>query len=152
MQGNGGNYSTNLTIKLYGKTNLDGLVTLNQGRLHLFDSAKVKRIEGTNSASIRVDKDWDGSATVDYFTEYLGTYVSRYNGCSTGDFPGQLMLADGRQLVGENGKLRIVGTSQQPPEAPTAAEPTEKSFWQKVLDFFKRLFSGQPDEEAADTC
>ena len=112
MDGSGGNYTVNMIVKLYGNTKLDGLVTLTQSQLHLFDSATVTRIEATNTGSIRVDKDWRGSATVEYFTQITGDYISEYNGRSTGNFPGGLMLADGRRLVGENGKLRIVEASQ----------------------------------------
>lgn len=106
--GSGGHFTVNRIIKLYGNTDLDGLVQLDQSQLHLWDSAKIQRIEGSNTASVRVDKDWSGSATVDYFTEFADDYVNEYNGRSTGDFVGGLMLDDGRRLVGENGKLRIV--------------------------------------------
>jgi len=162
LQGNGGNYTVNMICKLYGNTNLDGLVTLNQSQLHMQDAVKVTRIEGSNTASIRVDKNWTGSATVDYFTEYPGPYVSRYNGRSTGAFTGQLMLSDGRQLVGENGMLRILGTAQSPeiPEAPADTGAEERSFWQSIWDgikgffagiarFFRNLFGGTEPEKLA---
>jgi len=151
LQGHGGNYTINTIVKLYGNTHLDGLVTLNQSQLHMQDAVSVTRIEGTNTASIRVDKNWTGSATVDYFTDYPGPYVSRYNGRSTGAFAGKLMLDDGRQLVGENGMLRILGEYQKPTEAPAQTpaqtEAPESSFWQKIVDFFRKLFSGQADKE-----
>ena len=108
LTGSGGNFTVNMIIKLYGNTNLDGIVTLNQSQLYLQDCAKVKYIEGTNTASIRVDGNWCGTATVDYLTQLMGDYVSEYNGRSTGNFIGGLMLADGRRLIGESGKLRIV--------------------------------------------
>jgi len=112
MDGSGGNYTVNMVAKLYGNTKLDGLVTLTQSQLHLNDSATVKRIEGSNTASIRVAENWRGSATVEYFTQMTGDYISEYGGRSEGDFIGGLMLADGRRLVGENGKLRIVEAGQ----------------------------------------
>jgi len=108
LVGSGGNFTVNMIAQLYGNTKLDGLVTLTQSQLHLFDSATVTRIEATNTGSIRVDKDWNGGAVVDYFTQITGDYISEYNGRSTGNFPGGLMLADGRRLIGESGKLRIV--------------------------------------------
>ena len=153
LQGDGGNYTVNSIVKLLGNAELDGLVTLNQSQLYLQDSAKVKLIEGTNTASIRVDRNWKGSATVDYFTEYPGPYVSQYNGRSTGAFAGKLMLADGRQLVGENGMLRILGTAQnQQTPADTGAE--ERSFWQVLWDgiknFFSNLFGGE-NKDSAET-
>jgi len=112
MDTNGGSYTVNMIVKLYGDTDLDGLVTLNQTQLHLHDRAKAKYIEASNTGSIRVDGAWCGNATVDYFTEYTDTYISEYNGRSTGNFTGGLMLPDGRQLKGENGKLRIMEAGQ----------------------------------------
>ena len=147
----GKNFTTNMITKLYGNTNLDGHVTMNQSQLHLNDSVKVKHIEGTNTASIRVDRNWNGSATVNYFTQLVNTYVSEYNGRSSGDFPGELMLADGRQLKGENGKLRIVGTAQQSlEEAKTDTEGQMTVFeriWKAVADFFAKLFGSTKETE-----
>ena len=107
LMANGRNYTTNMIVKLYGNTNLDGLVYLNQAQFHMNDSVKVKFIEATNTGSIRVYENWKGAATVDYFTQLTGDYISEYSGRSEGSFIGGLMLADGRRLVGENGKLRI---------------------------------------------
>ena len=112
LMANGRNFTTNMIVKLYGNTNLDGLVTLNQTQLHLHDWAKVKYVEASNTGSIRVYEDWKGAATVDYFTQLTGEYVSAYMGRSEGSFVGGLMLADGRRLIGENGKLRIVETNE----------------------------------------
>ena len=104
----GGNYTVNMIVKVYGNANLDGLVTLNQSQFHINDAATVKYIEASNTGSIRVSENWTGSATVEYFTQMTDTYVNQYNGRSSGSFVGGLMLSDGRRLIGENGKLRIV--------------------------------------------
>ena len=159
LLGDGKKFTVNMIIKLHGNTNLDGNVTLNQSQLHLHDSAVVKYLKGSNTASIRVDKNWQGSATVDYFTQMVNTYVSEYNGRSTGDFPGTLMLADGRRLVGENGKLRIVETEQsQLNEAQKLHdnnddENTKQSIWQNffvsIKNFFLKLFNITPDHTQA---
>ena len=148
FSGNGGSYSTNTVVKLYGNTKFDGVVTLNQSQLSLFDSATVQRIEASNSASVRVDGNWAGSATVDYFADYTSTYISDYNGRSGGAFPGKLLLADGRQLVGENGKLRIVG--ERPSQSTPTEQPAEESFfskiWQAITNFFADLFGSKQEE------
>ena len=152
LQGNGGSYSVNMIIKLGGNTNLDGLVTLNQSQITLQDSATVKRIEATNTVSVRVDGNWQGSATVDYFADYTGDYISEYNGRSTGDFPGKLLLSDGRQMIGENGKLRIVG--QRNESASAQSDGTKKSFWQTIWEairnFFVNLFGGASTQTEAE--
>ena len=111
FRGNGGNFTVNVIVKLSGNTNLDGVVTLTQSQLHLKDSVKVKYIKGSNTASIRVDENWRGGAVVEYLTQPMDTYVSEYNARSGGAYMGGLMLADGRRLVGENGKMRIVEAS-----------------------------------------
>ena len=134
LVGTGGSYSTRMIVKLYGNAKLDGSVSLDQGQIYLYDAATVKEISATNSVSVRVDENWSGSATVDYFADYTGDFISAYNGRSTGSFTGKLMLADGRQLVGESGKLRIVETDawkQNNPDAGTS-EKTEKTFWQSM--------------------
>lgn len=135
FSGDGKQYTVNMVLKLSGNADFDGLVKLNQSQLHLSDYAKVKRIEGSNSTSLRVDGAWDGSATVNYFTDYIGDYVSQYNGRSTGSFPGKLMLDDGRQLVGESGRLRILGAS-------AVTEETKPSFWQSLWESIKNFFTG----------
>ena len=142
-------FTVNMITKLYGDTNLDGKVTMNQSQLHLHDSVKVKHIEGSNTASIRVDKEWCGSATVDYFTQLVNTYINEYNGRSNGDFPGKLMLADGRQLKGENGKLRIVGTVQPLVETEENTEEVSvfERIWQAIANFFTSLFGKTEVEE-----
>ena len=150
MAVNGGNYTVNMIVKLYGNANLDGLVTLNQTQFYLNDSAGAKRIEASNTGSIRVDKEWNGSATIDYFTDYTGSYVSAYNGRTTGQFPGTLKLSDGRQLVGENGKLRIVGELPQAKKNAEKAEPSENFFvkiWNTIKNFFAGLFGGKDEEK-----
>lgn len=148
MDTTGGNYTVNMIVKLYGNTNLDGVATVNQTQFHLNDSASVKCIKASNTGSIRVDGNWQGSATVDYFTDYLGTYVSAYNGRSSGSFAGKLMLADGRQLVGENGKLRILGDAPAPQKEPAKSEPeTSRNFFQKIWDFFVKLFTGKSSKQ-----
>ena len=108
LLGNGGNFTVNMIAHLYGNTHLDGLVTLTQSQLHLHDSARVNKIEGSNTASIRVAENWRGGAVVEYLNEQVNDYISEYNGRSGGDFIGGLMLSDGRRLIGESGKLRIV--------------------------------------------
>ena len=151
LLGNGGSYSTNTVVKLYGNANLDGLVTLTQSQLYLQNATKVQRIEASNSASVRVEGNWTGSATVDYFADYIGQYISEYNGRSGGAFAGDLRLADGRQLIGENGKLRIVGEKQSQPEEKEEA-PTEGGFfsniWQAIVNFFQSIFGGKSEETA----
>jgi len=112
MDANGGNYTTRMIINLYRDANLDGLVKLDQCRFYLWDAVKIKYIEAANAASIRVDENWSGAATVDYFTTPVEDYVSEYNGRSTGNFVGGLMLADGRRLIGDSGKLRVVDAKQ----------------------------------------
>ena len=112
LMANGRNFTTNMIVKLYGNTNLDGLVYLNQAQLHINDSVKAKLIEVTNTGSLRVYENWKGAATVDYFTQLIDDYISEYTGRSEGSFIGGLMLADGRRLIGENGKLRIVEAGQ----------------------------------------
>ena len=112
VKANGRNFTTNMITKLYGNTNLDGLVTLHQSQLHLQGSSKVKRIEASNTGCVRVYENWKGAATVDYFTDLTGDYISQYSGRSFGNFIGGLMLPDGRRLVAESGKLRIVKTKE----------------------------------------
>ena len=135
LNGSGGNYTVNMIVKLFGNTELDGLVTPTQSQFYMQDAVKVKRIEGSNTASIRVDKNWQGSATVDYFTNYQDAYVSAYNGRSTGDFFGTLLLADGRRLVGESGKLRILEMGDEQPQ-----EKEKKGFFAAIIDALRAFF------------
>jgi len=127
MIANGGNCTVDMLINLYGNTNLDGLVSLNQSQFYLRDSVKAKYIEASNTGSIRVDENWQGSATVDYFTQVTETYINEYNGRSTGNFTGGLMLSDGRRLTGESGKLRVL-------EAGTLVLNTEKQGYCESCD------------------
>ena len=112
VKANGRNFTTNMITKLYGNTNLNGLVILHQSQLHLQGSSKVNRIEASNTGCVRVYENWKGAATVDYFTDLTGDYISQYSGRSFGNFIGGLMLPDGRRLVAESGKLRIVETKE----------------------------------------
>ena len=108
LRGNGGNFTVNMIAMLSGNTKLNGKVVLTQSQLHLKDNVSVQYIEGSNTASIRVAENWRGGAVVKYLADQVDTYVSEYNGRADGAFMGGLMLADGRRLIGENGKFRIV--------------------------------------------
>ncbi len=108
LYGYGTHYTVMAVVKLYGNTNLNGLVTIDQCQLYLNDGATIKHIDATNTGSVRVDKNWYGTAKVEYLAKVYEEYINIFNGRSDGDFVGGLVLADGRRLIGESGKLRVV--------------------------------------------
>lgn len=104
-----GTYSSVMAkVSLYGDTHMDGIISLDQAHVYLHDGAKIKKIEASNTGSVRVDESWYGTAKVSYLADMFEKYVNIFNGRSTGDFAGGLLLEDGRQLIGESGKLRII--------------------------------------------
>ena len=104
-----GTYSSVMAqVRLYGNTHMDGAINLDQAHVYLHDDAVVKNINATNTGSVRVDESWAGTATVSYLADMFEEYLNVFNGRSTGDFVGGLLLTDGRRLIGESGKLRIV--------------------------------------------
>ena len=92
---------------LYGNTHIDGVMTLDQSHVYLHDDVKVGRIDASNTGSVRVDESWAGTAEVTYLADMYEEYVNIFNGRSTGDFVGGLIM-DGKRLIGESGRLRIV--------------------------------------------
>lgn len=92
---------------LYGNTHIDGVMTLDQAHVYLHDDAIVESIEASNTGSVRVDESWSGVAKVSYLADMFEEYVNIFNGRSTGDFAGGLIM-DGKRLIGESGRLRIV--------------------------------------------
>jgi len=77
FSGDGKQYTVNMVLKLSGNADFDGLVKLNQSQLHLSDYAKVKRIEGSNSTSLRVDVAWENrNATQIVITSNAGESCS----------------------------------------------------------------------------
>jgi len=103
-----GTYSSVMAkISLYGNTHIDGILTLDQAHVYLYDGATIENIEASNTGSVRVDGNWYGTAEVSYLADMYEEYVNIFNGRSTGDFVGGLMM-DGSRLIGESGRLRIV--------------------------------------------
>ena len=92
---------------LYGNTHIDGVMTLDQAHVYMHDDVVVKKIEASNTGSVRVDGSWAGTAEVSYLADMYEEYVNIFNGRSTGDFVGGLIM-DGKRLIGESGRLRIV--------------------------------------------
>ena len=103
-----GTYSSVMAkVSLYGNTHIDGIMTLDQAHVYLHDDAVVESIEASNTGSVRVDESWNGVAKVSYLADMFEEYVNIFNGRSTGDFAGGLIM-DGKRLIGESGRLRIV--------------------------------------------
>ncbi|MBO5867512.1 MAG: glycoside hydrolase family 95 protein, partial [Oscillospiraceae bacterium] len=103
-----GTYSSVMSkTYLYGDTHIDGVMTLDQAHVYLNDNATVESIEASNTGSVRVDESWAGTARVSYLADMFEEYVNIFNGRSTGDFIGGLIM-DGKRLIGESGRLRIV--------------------------------------------
>lgn len=107
-----GTYSSVMSkTRLYGNTIIDGIITLDQAHLYLHDNAKVGSIEASNTGSVRVDESWAGTAKVSYLADMFEEYVNIFNGRSTGDYVGGLIM-DGKRLIGESGRLRIVSAQE----------------------------------------
>ena len=107
-----GTYSSVMSkTYLYGNTHIDGVMTLDQAHVYLHDNATVGRIDASNTGSVRVDESWAGTAEVTYLADMYEEYVNIFNGRSTGDFVGGLIM-DGKRLIGESGRLRIVSAQE----------------------------------------
>ncbi|MBR2311022.1 MAG: glycoside hydrolase N-terminal domain-containing protein [Oscillospiraceae bacterium] len=107
VAGNGTYSSVMSKTYLYGNTHIDGFMTLDQAHVYLHDNVTVGRIDASNTGSVRVDESWAGTAEVTYLADMYEEYVNIFNGRSTGDYVGGLIM-DGKRLIGESGRLRIV--------------------------------------------
>ena len=100
------NEKANGQYHFHGDAKLEGMITLVNGNVHLYDKAEVNKIVLSNTGKVTFHEGWTGSAVLDIDEALLtGKTVNTANAVVEGTFGGTLTTAAGYPISVSNGAL-----------------------------------------------